>query len=256
MQFLYTFALCFFAFSAYAAEYVVGPNDGLRIEVYGHADLSQDVVVTQTGQIGFPLLGSVPVQSLTAAEIAHVIRSSLEADYLVDPHVTVSVTRHRSQPVQVIGAVNKPGVHYLTDETTLRAFLSKYGWVDPEKSSGEIVVRRSNGDTVTLLVAELEAGIRDIPVLPNDSITAPEGQFVYVDGRVGKPGAVRFQDGLTVLQALTHAGGPSAVAQLRNAQVLRDGKAISVNLKKVQSGREADFELQPGDQLYIRESPI
>jgi len=256
VKLLSTLLFCLLGSSAFAGEYLVGPDDSLKIEVYGHTDLSQEVTVSKTGEVAFPLLGSVQVADATTAQIAESIRASLEADYLVDPHVTVNVMQYRSQPVQVIGAVKKPGVHYLTGETTLRAFLTKYGWVDPEKSSGEIVVRRGNGESVSILVAELEAGIRDLPVLPNDSITAPEGQFVYVDGEVGKPGAVRYQDGLTVLQALTHAGGPSDLAKLRKAQVLRDGKAIPVNIKKVQAGREADFEMKPGDQLYLKESPI
>jgi polysaccharide export outer membrane protein len=228
----------------------------LEIEVYGHDDLSQNVVVSPDGAVAFPLLGSIQVASLSTSDIAELIRADLEKDFLVNPHVTVTVTRHRSQPVQVIGAVKEPGVRYLKGETTLREFLTQYGWVDPEKTSGDIVVRRASGESISILVSELEAGIRDLPVLPFDSITAPEGQFVYVDGEVGKPGAVRFQDGLTVLQALTHAGGPSDLAKLRNAQILRDGKTIPVNIKKVQAGREADFEMRPGDQLHLKESPI
>ena len=256
MKLLSTFLLSLLAYTASAAEYVVGPEDGLRIEVYGHDDLTQDVVVAPGGDVAFPLLGSIQVASLSATDIAERIQINLEKDFLVDPHVTVKVTRFRSQPVQVIGAVKEPGVRHLTGETTLREFLTQYGWVDPEKTSGEIVVRRATGESLSILVSELEAGIRDLPVLPFDSITAPEGQFVYVDGEVGKPGAVRYQDGLTVLQALTHAGGPSDLAKLRKAQILRDGKTIPVNIKKVQAGREADFEMKPGDQLHIKESPI
>ena len=256
MNFLTTALLCLLASSAWAGDYVVGPTDGLRIEVYGHEDLTQNVIIGNNGEVAFPLLDSVPVEGLTAAEIAERIRMALEVDYLVNPHVTVDITRFRSQPVQLIGAVKDPGVRYLTGDTTLREFLTKYGWVDPEKTSGEIVVRRAAGETISILVAELEAGVRDLKILSHDSITAPEGQFVYVDGEVGRPGAVRYQDGLTVLQALTHAGGPSDLAKLRKAQILRDGKTIAVNIKRVQQGRDADFEMKPGDQLYIRVSPI
>ncbi len=247
--------LCLLASTASAGDYVIGPKDALRIEVYDNPDLTGNVVVASDGTIPFPHLISVDVAGLSTAETAERIRVELEADYLVNPHVTVSVTGYRSQPVDVIGAVKEPGVRYLTGDTMLKEFLTTYGWVDSEKSIGEIHIQRG-AQTIKVMVAELAANRSNQPVLAGDTIVVPASQYVYVDGEVENPGAVRYQDGLTVLQALTHAGGPSTLAKLRKAIVLRNGEPIPVNIKKVQAGREADLALHPGDQLLLKESPI
>ena len=241
--------------TAWAGDYIVGPDDVLQVEVYGNPDLSQNAVVGTDGTISMPFLGSVEVDNRSASDVAENIRAGLEADFLVNPHVTVVVKLHRSQPVQVTGAVKQPGVRYLTGPTTLRELIVSSGWVDAAKTSGEIIVQRGS-ETFKVMVAELESGMRDLPVLAHDNIYAPDGEFVYVDGEVAEPGAIRFMDGLTVSQALTHAGGASPVAKLRKVFILRDGKTIQVNLKRVLTGREADVEMKPGDQLIIKESPL
>jgi protein involved in polysaccharide export with SLBB domain len=79
---------------------------------------------------------------------------------------------------------------------------------------------------------------------------------VWVGGEVQRPGSIGYVDGLTVTQALMKAGGPTGVARLSGAYLVRDGDRISVNLKRMLRGKDADFVMEPNDRLVIQESPL
>lgn len=235
--------------------YRVGPRDVLQVEVYGETDLTGKWTVREDGLFVYPHIGEVVAAGRTVEEITGALTDALRTYYL-RPVVSIEVAQFRSQSVQVNGAVKKGGEIFLTRPTTLLEVLGRVD-VDVEKSNREILVRREDG-TVTPVNLDLllESGGGDLLLRDGDVITAKEGQFVYVAGEVAKPGAILFQEGLTVAQALTKAGGPSETARLRGAYLLREGAKMPVNLKRILEGREADVSMRPGDQLFLKESPI
>ena len=109
--FLCTLALAFGAAPARAQpEYLLAPGDILKISVFKNPDLSLDVRVSESGAIGYPLIGSVPVKGLTlpAAEskIAQMLR---DGGFVVNPQVNILLTEGFGNLVSVIGEVNKSG---------------------------------------------------------------------------------------------------------------------------------------------------
>src|SRR5262245_56202808 len=78
-------------------EYTIGPRDVLTITVYGHADLSRDYPVGQDGVLPFPLLDRVQAAGLTTRALAAQLTERLEKDYLVNPHVIVTVKEYLSK---------------------------------------------------------------------------------------------------------------------------------------------------------------
>ncbi|MBA3557611.1 MAG: polysaccharide biosynthesis/export family protein [Gemmatimonadaceae bacterium] len=75
---------------------------------------------------------------------------------------------------------------------------------------------------------------------------------VSVLGEVRAPGPFAVEPGTTLLQVLTRAGGPSERADLRKAQVVRDGKAIRVDLQSALAGSVAGrYSLFSNDVLYV-----
>ena len=104
---------------AASESYQVDGRDVLELIVYDEAELSGTLTVAEQGMIDVPLLGPVDVNGLTTLEIARKIESALGEKFLVDPHVTVRVTAYGSKEIKVLGAVNKPGLYYLTGPTTL-----------------------------------------------------------------------------------------------------------------------------------------
>src|SRR5215470_15129726 len=119
-------------------EYRVGAKDVLKVTVWGHDDLTRQVVVSADGTFAFPLIGDVQVAGLTTGSIEARLRDLLGKDYLVNPQVSVSVQEYRSQRVFVLGEVEKPGTYALTGQTTLLDVLSQAG--GPGKSAGRQVV--------------------------------------------------------------------------------------------------------------------
>lgn len=236
-------------------DYRIGPGDVLRIEVYGET-FGGVFQVGSTGAVSFPHVGSVQVGGRTVFEAEDALRAALLDGYLVDPQISVRVEEYRSQRIEVMGAVQKPGPYYLEGETTLRTLLGMSGGVQGEKAVGRVVVSRRNGEKIVVPLTDLEGQGGSLLLAAGDVVAVDEGLVVFVGGEVSKPGAVGFVDGMTVTEALIKAGGRTNFANLSGSYILRNGERISVNLKKVLKGKGADLVLEPGDQLVVPESPI
>ena len=239
--------------------YRIGGGDILSVQVYDEADLSGSCPVDDTGAINLPLLGQVKVAGMTIREIDRHLTELLAADFLVSPHITVGVEAYGSQPVQVLGAVKEPGVYYLHGSTTLLDVLAEAGGLEAERSNNEIHVKRvlASGLTNDFAVSQealMGRGDNNLRLQAGDVVYIPEGLKVYVTGEVDEPGAVSFAEGLTVTQALNAAGGPTQLAAMRYAYLLRDGEQTRVPLKDILKGRADDVPLKAGDQLFIEES--
>ncbi|TKB76173.1 MAG: polysaccharide export protein, partial [Nitrospira sp.] len=87
--------------------YRVGPNDVLRIIVFGEDDLTVERKVEGDGKIEYPLLGTIRVGGRTIEEIQALLTAQLAADYVQRPQVSVSIARHRN--FYVGGEVKTPG---------------------------------------------------------------------------------------------------------------------------------------------------
>jgi len=102
----------------------------------------------------------------------------------------------------------------------------------------------------------------NIRILPHDVVSIPRGQLVYVVGEVEKAGGyvLSEQPTISVLQALSLAGGLSRLAQPQNARILRNESSggtrqeIAVNIKHILSGKENDVPMRPEDILFIPNS--
>jgi polysaccharide biosynthesis/export protein len=238
--------------------YVVGPGDAIKVEVYGEQDLCGSYPVYEGGYITYPLVGKVQVGGLTLSQLADELTHQLAARFLVDPHVTVRVDRYSSQPVQVLGAVAKPGVFYLEGRTTVRQILALAGGVEAEKAVKEVRIERQVGGQRETMVVKLDRlltdGENDVVLQGGDVVNVVEGMVVYLSGQVKKPGAVSYWDGITVSRALAEGGGLGDYAKMREAHVMRDGERIVFNLRRLLAGRDEDIVLLPGDQLVIETS--
>lgn len=256
LRFLLAFALAGPALAAEDADYRIGPRDVVEVEVYGEPDLSKEFEVSGSGAITVPFLGSIEVRGLTPSEAATRLSDGWKDGILINPQVTVRIAEHRSQQVEVYGAVKKPGPYYMDGPTTLLEVLGRAGWVDAKTSSNMVIVRRDTGDVVSMTLEEVKGGETNFQLMRGDEISVEEGQLVYIGGEVEKAGPVVFVEGLTVMQALLRAGGPKETARLRGAYIVRNGEKLPVNLRRISDGRESDLVMQPGDQLFLKESPL
>ncbi|UCF67152.1 MAG: SLBB domain-containing protein [Acidobacteriota bacterium] len=257
--------------SAFVTDYPLGANDVIEISVFELPELDQKRRVTEDGAITLPLLGQVYVGGLNEHEAEQAIAGLLRERNLVrNPQVTVFVVEYVSRRVNVTGAVGKPGLYPLLGPRTLLDMIGEAGGLD-QRAGKRIIVMRAPHPGAEDERIEIDAErllyegdpLLNIELQPGDIVLVPHEQMVrvYVTGAVRTPGAHEFarDERITVLQAITKAGGTTDRANKSKVKVLRrlpDGseRQFKVNLKRIIKGRATDMELQRNDIVVVEES--
>ncbi|HTZ33109.1 MAG TPA: polysaccharide biosynthesis/export family protein [Methylomirabilota bacterium] len=130
------------------ANYKIGPQDMLRIDVWKEPDISRTIPVRPDGKISLPLLNDVQAAGLTSMELSAVIRDGL-TKYIMNPQVTVTVMEINSRRVYCTGEVLKPGaLTLLPNMTALQAISSCGGFTQFARIKGIYILRVENGKQV------------------------------------------------------------------------------------------------------------
>jgi polysaccharide export outer membrane protein len=242
-------ALCV-AGSAGAEEYRVGEGDELNVQVFEEAGLSGDRVVSDECTLTLALVGRVPVCGLRTDEIEAELVRRYSAGFLVSPTVAVKVVGYRSQRIDVLGEVARPGPQFLQGPTTLLEVISHAGGA---RADNVVIVDlvRADGSSERFNLLTM-AGGEGVWVQRGDKVFLRPGEVVYVEGQIKRPGAVTLAEGLTVTQALALAGGASEYANLRRVLISRsDGAKFRVNIQRINRGVDEDPVLGPDDRLIV-----
>jgi polysaccharide export outer membrane protein len=151
-------------------DYVLGPNDRVRLKVYGEPDIGGEYEIDNTGQISVPLAGHIGAAGLTTKQLERAIAAALAKGIVRDPRVNVEVALYR--PYYILGEVKKSGEYpYRLGLTVLDAVASAGGFTY-RANEGKVFVRRA-GSTAE------ETYSLDTPILvyPGDNIRVPERFF-------------------------------------------------------------------------------
>lgn len=250
-------------------EYKVDVGDVLDISIYAQPDLSRSVTVLQDGSISFPLIGRIEVAGKSISEISDLIKNLLEKDYLYNPHVTVIIKEYRSKKVSILGKVQKPGIYYLKGATTLLDIISEAGILNPASLGGKIIIHHhttpgqesnnANKEITTIdLIELLVKGNTELNVyLKNgDNIYIPEANQFFILGEVKKPGFYSLTNNLTVLKAISIAGGLTEYANSKKISILRteteNKQKIYVNLDDIiKKGTKTSDPLLQADDVVV-----
>jgi len=253
---IFLIIIIFYCLKGYSQQdYKVGEGDIIKITVYEHPDLLTIVRVSGKGTILFPLIGEVKVKGLTTTEIAQKIASLLADGYIVDPQVTVFIQEYRSKKVIVMGEITNPGLYELHGNMSFLELLSKAGGLTKEAGDKAIIKRKTNNSTkiITIplkkLVEEGEISL-DIKIMDGDSIYIPKVGVFYVTGEVKRPDAYKYEEGTTVIKAITMAGGFTEKASTSKVKIIRKVNGKEKVLKKV----KMDEPVLPDDVIVVPES--
>ena len=160
-------------------KYIIGPEDGLAIQVWKEEALSQAVVVRTDGKISLPLIDEVQAAGLTPLQLKEVLTQKFKA-YVEDPIVTVMVREARSFKVYITGQVARPGVFSLVGETTILQIIPMAGgfteWANQKKI---LIIRREKGQEsrMTINYKKIIDGSdlgSNILLKPGDTIIVPD----------------------------------------------------------------------------------
>jgi protein involved in polysaccharide export with SLBB domain len=181
-------------------QYQLGPNDVLRVQVFGEEDLTVESKVGGDGAINFPLLGSVPIAGKTVKELQEYLVGRLAEGYVRSPKVMVLLVRYRN--FYVHGEVKTPGGYPYEAGLTVQKAISLAGGFTEKAETRKITATRVLGDRANTVVLGMEA-----PILPDDILAVAPMQKFFVSGEVRTPGRYPYEPGLTVQKALSMAGG-------------------------------------------------
>jgi polysaccharide export outer membrane protein len=245
------------------AGYRVGIGDVIEVEAFQAEEISGEFAVEAAGTITYPLLGAVPVRGKTAAEIAALLEELLEKDYYVDVQLKVEVGLFASQPVTLLGEVQKPGTYYLEGRTTLTELLAKAGGL--KSTAGPVLelrrTARTDGDgTPEPMIFETEklstgeAG-HDVTLRAGDVLYVSPKKLYFITGEITRPGQYEISLGMTLMQALSQGGGVSKFASQLievHREVNGEKKILSYDLSQIRKGRVSDPAILAGDVIYVK----
>jgi polysaccharide export outer membrane protein len=150
--------------------YLLGPNDRIRLKVYGEADITGEYEVDSNGQVSIPLAGHIPAAGLTTKQLERSITSALAKGIVRDPRVNVEIALYR--PYYILGEVKKGGEYPYRLGLTVMDAVASAGGFTYRANENKVFLRRSGAD-----VEEVYALDAPILVFPGDNIRVPERYF-------------------------------------------------------------------------------
>jgi polysaccharide export outer membrane protein len=242
-------------------EYPLGPGDKLQLKVYNVEGMDQTVVVDPAGYLTFPVLDKVLVKGLTLNQLQQRFEELL-AKYVKDPQVSVQLIEYGSRYVNVLGEVGNPGRIPLKGAYRVLDAVSQAGGFTDKSGDVEIQRRDESGTLQSKILTheELLSGSSEkfnIFVKDQDVINVQPVKSVYVTGEVKKPGSFPYNKDMTLLRAITLAGGFDQWAKKDKVDILREEKGgqktLQVDATKIEKGKIPDVPLMPNDQIVVRE---
>lgn len=234
----------------------------LSLNVLDDPDFTGTFRVDEAGNLVLPVLGSLHVAGETAPEAREAItKSLLDRGILKDPQVELDVVQFAAPQVTILGAVATPGVFPLLAPEGLGDVLALAG--DTTILAGdriEITSPNSGGEpkTVTYSRGTDPKLLDKVMIQPGDTVQVEQAGVIYVLGAVNRPGGfVMQQNGnLSVLQAVSIAGGTGITASIKSVYVLRRSNDntttwLEFPYKKMTEGKFADAQLQMNDILFV-----
>lgn len=239
-------------------DYVLGAGDIIKVTVFQSPELGVETRIPESGMVSMSLLGQVKLGGLTISEAERKIADGLlSGKFLKQPQVSILVTTLRGSQASVLGNAVRPGRYTLElASTRLSDLMALAGGVAPDGSDILTVVGTRDGkpfrtqiDFRTLFRGG-SGSSQDIVIQNNDVVYVDRAPQVYIYGEVQKPGTLRLERGMTLLQALAAGGGLTARGTSRGIRVNRKGPDGTV--QELSPGMQD--QLQQDDVIYVRES--
>lgn len=248
-------------------EYVLGPGDGLRIELWGGISQRLQRVVDRQGRLALPEIGSLEVAGKSLGEVQRLVQSALRTQFR-DVQVDVSLSRLRSVRVYVVGDVQRAGAYDISAlSTPLNALYMAGG---PTAGGSLRIIRHYRGkqlvqetDLYDLLLHGVRSDLQGLQA--GDTILVlPLGPKVTIEGMVRRPAVYELHGEKNLSEVLELAGGVLESGTLRHVDVERVESHLSRSMLRLdipEDNNQAtvtkaldDFQIQDGDKVKI--SPI
>ncbi|HJT68619.1 MAG TPA: SLBB domain-containing protein [Terriglobales bacterium] len=248
-------------------DYVLGPGDGVSIDIWGGIAQRLQRVVDPSGRLALPEVGTVEVSGRTLGDVQRIVQAALRTQFH-EVQADVSLSRIRSVRVYVVGEVENPGPYDISSLSTPLNALYAAGGPTSRGSLRHLRLYRGKDlvqevDAYDLLLHGVHNDVAKIQ--SGDTIQVPPvGAEVTVEGMVTHPAIYELGNEKTLAETLELAGGVLPSGTYRHIEVERviahenhtmlrldmpegnDAQAVNKALN--------DFVVQDGDKIRI--SPI
>ena len=235
-------------------EYVLGPGDEIKIQLFGNKTISRAIAVNREGNLVIPELGVVQVSGLTFSEVKTKVESIVEAS-LIGVNIEISLGKLRSIQVFVLGNSYKPGAYTVSSLSNISNILFFSGGPNDNGSLRDIEVKR-NGislgkfDFYDLLI---DGNISsDFKLLSNDVIIInPVGKTITIEGEVKNQAKYELTNQEGFEDLIRFASGFKTNANQNNitlSSIAPNGERIfkSYSLSSIK-----EIDLKDGDEIFV-----
>jgi protein involved in polysaccharide export with SLBB domain len=229
------------------ADYILGPGDEVRLQVWGAVDLGGSFTIDRNGQVSVPRVGTFPLAGVAVRDLEGVLRVQV-GKLLNNFGLSASLGRLRSMQVYVVGQARMPGTLQISSLATLVSAVFASGGPTANGSMRNIQLSRAGKIVTTLdLYDFISRGdkSRDMALQSGDVIViTPVGARVAVSGAFDQAAIYELKGNQTTLgDILSLSGGVPALASLQKALIER------INTAKVNPRQVQDIALDAGGLL-------
>jgi polysaccharide export outer membrane protein len=249
-----------FAQSPSKNSLLISPGDNLHITVLDMPEMDQFARVTDAGDVPVQGVGNVQVANMSPGEAASAIHDRfVNSNFLKHPQVSVVVDQYATQEVTLIGEIKTPGAYPIATPRPILDVIALGGGLT-EFADREILVERHGDQTNPIrynVSNDAQQAIKEqVLVNPGDTVVVAKAGIVYILGDVNRPGGYTMNNNeskMSLLEALSNAGGAGKTAKLGHARLIRksDHTETEISLGDIQKGKRPDFAMVPGDILFV-----
>lgn len=246
------------AAAAASAEYRLGSGDVIRIVVYQNPDLTLETRVSETGVVSFPLLGNIRIGGLGISAAEKLIADGLKSgNFVKSPQVSLTLLQVKGNQASVLGQVNRPGRYPIeTADMRLTDLLANAGGVATTGGDQLVLSGVRNGKPFRMEIdlpgvfSADQNRANDVLIQNGDVLWVDRAPLVYIYGEVQRPGPMRLERGMTLIQVLAAGGGLNQRGTERGIRVHRKGADGKVQVLQ----QAMDDNLRDGDVVFVKES--
>jgi polysaccharide export outer membrane protein len=239
--------------------YVIKAGDGLSLKVYGESDLDAEASVLKTGEVSFPLIGRVRLEGLTVGEASTLLFKLYDADYLVEPKLTLTITDYAPEFVDILGEVKTAGRVKMpaSGQLDLASLFAMAGGFTEEADKNAITIVRGSGEVIKSSAKEGSlAALRRVALSSGDRVIVGKSAFfdrtftvlgeIKVEGPFGFP----LDGKLDLVAAIALAGGLTDLANPKKVTVRRGDEVVQLDYQALSRGGRS-YPLRPGDIVTV-----
>lgn len=236
-------------------DYIVGPGDEIRIQMFGKEDGDKSVTVDRNGQISLPKIGPVSVAGKSFSQVNDELVGLIK-ERIIGGNVLVSMGNMRMMQVYITGEATVPGAYNVNGVTTLTQALIAAGGVKETGSLRGIQLKREGKVVAVLDMYNLLLNgdsSQDVRLEKGDTLFIPSKKStVTITGEVLRPAHFELTKPTSLSKVLSYAGGTTATAFLGSVTIKRKTQSgIVMETVDLTKSSGQNYKVKNGDDIHF-----